>query len=243
MKPMTALTAAVTFCSAACVGASEKFEVKYADDFSPAPMSVSVLGVLHDGLLTEEGARMLGHPIFHALHQHACEIAFDGELGRSNPDLFALLDKQARDDGITDGLLEKVAGYAKGDFILAFQMFGRPPGHSEQTSKRKPVLLAHGGDMSGPSPYPKTIFQTEAATLDVSASFFSVRLHRTIASLTMKYSGGSIADAMSKLADKLAATFPSATCTGWNLPPASHPTEESGVPKARRSGAILYSHR
>jgi hypothetical protein len=238
MKSMTALTAAVTFCSAACAGAGEKFEVKYAADFSPAPMSVSVFGVLHDGLMAEEGARVLGHPIFHALHQHACEIAFDGALGRSNPDLFAFLDKHARDDGITDDLLEKVAGYAKGDFILAFQMFGRPPGHSEQTSERKPVLVAHGGDMSGPSPYPKSNLYKEAGTFDVSASFFSVRLHHTVALLTMEYSGGSVADAMIKLSDKLAATFPSATCAGWNLPPAS-PTEESILPRASRSAAIL----
>lgn len=240
MKSMIALTAAVTFCSAACAGAGEKFEVKYAAGFSPAPMSVSVFGVLHDGLMTEEGARVLGHAIFHALHQHACEIAFDGALGRSNPDLFALLDKQARDDGITDDLLEKVGEYAKGDFILAFQMFGRPPGHSEQTREGKPVLLAHGGgEMGGPSPYPKSNPHKQAGTFDVSASFFSVRLHRTVASLTMEYSGGSIADAMIKLSGKLAATFPSATCTGWNLPPASQPTEESGVPKASRSRAIL----
>ena len=235
--PTLMVAPVLTFCFIACAG--EKFEVKYAADFSPASMSVSVFGVLHDGLMTEDADRVLGRPIFRSLHQDSCEIAFDGRLGRSNPDLFALLDKQARDDGITDDLVEKVASYAKGDFVLAFQMFGRPPGHSGKVRETKPVLLAHGGDMPSPSVYPNSSAHKHAGTFDVSAAFFSVRLHRTVAAVTMEYSGGSIADAMIKFSDKLAATFPAAACAGWNLPRAAVPTDEPGIPKTSGARVIL----
>lgn len=226
IRSMSARSIATILCAAGCAGSGERFEVKYASDFEPAPMSASIFGVLRDGLMREDGAAMLGAAIFRAFQNTACELAYDDKLGRSNPELFGYLDKRARDDGITDDLLEKVAGHAKGDFIVAFQMFGAPPGHGQRTSAPTPVLLAHGGDAHGPSPYPRSSPHKAASAFEVSATLFSLRLHRTVASLRMEYSGGSVADAMNRFADKLAATFSNLTCAGWNLPSGVLPTEE-----------------
>lgn len=222
---------AVLYC-VACAGPREQFDVKYASDFKPVPTSASIFGVLHDGLMREDGAAVLGARIFRAFRRDACEIAYDVTLSRSNPEMFAFLDRQARDNGISDDLLQNVAAHAKGEVIVAFQMFGRPPRRSEETGAAKPVLLAHGGDMGGPSPYPRSTHK-EPDTFELSAAFFSVRLHHTVAVIRMEYSGSSVDDAMTKLSDKLVLTFPEVTCVGWSLP--------SGVPRNEESEVLLKS--
>ena len=229
MRRMQTVALAAMLSSASCAGPREHFDVKYASDFQPVPTSVSIFGVLQDGLMSEDGAVVLGQRIFRAFRRDACEIAYDATLGRSNPEMFAFLDKQARENGITDDLLGNIAAHAKGEVIVAFQVFGRPPGRSAESSDAKPVLLAHGGDMGGPSPYPRSSHK-EPDAFEVSASFFSVRLHRTVAFLRMEYSGGSVDEAMTKLSDKLVVTFPGVTCVGWSLPSASPRTEKAGAP-------------
>jgi hypothetical protein len=56
---------------------------------------------------------------------------------------------------------------------------------------------------------------TDRSIFEVSASLFSVRLHRSVAFVGMTYSGSSTDEALKKFADKLRAEMPGSACSGW----------------------------
>lgn len=223
-----------------CATVEERFELKYAPDFTGSSMTVSVFGVLQDGLMIEDAPALLAPSIFQVFHQETCDIAYGERLARLNPALFSHIDREAKDNGITDQLLEKVASHAGGDFIVAFEMSGRPPGRSERTSSaKKPIMLAHGGDMGGPGVVPRHE-PKPTRTFDVTTLVFSVRAHRIVARVTMAYSGASVADAMAKLSVRLGSEFPGARCAEWKLPAAAPSSDESTPPAANsHSRAVL----
>jgi hypothetical protein len=56
----------------------------------------------------------------------------------------------------------------------------------------------------------------EQSTLEMSASLYSVRQHRSVGLVVMQYDGPSVDDALDLFARKLAMTMPATTCAGWN---------------------------
>ncbi len=63
--------------------------------------------------------------------------------------------------------------------------------------------------------------------LEISASLFSIRLHKQVARLTMSYTGASTEEAIRRFATEVSAMAPGSTCRGWSwpkdLPPAVAP--------------------
>ena len=52
--------------------------------------------------------------------------------------------------------------------------------------------------------------------LDMVASLFSVSQRQSVAEITMRYSGETVDDALTKFAQKLAVVLPGASCSGWD---------------------------
>jgi hypothetical protein len=52
--------------------------------------------------------------------------------------------------------------------------------------------------------------------LDISASLFSVSQARSVAQVSMQYTGTSVDDAITRFRAKLHESLPSIVCAGWN---------------------------
>jgi hypothetical protein len=219
-----------------CAGTADKFEVRYATEFVPGPITVSVLGVFADGLLTPDAWASFAPRISSALQGSPCDSGYSETLHAARPELFSTLDRDARTDGIGDELFAKVAPAALGDHIIAFEMHGTPPGHAagEQIA-RPPVLLAHGGGRSDVGP---RLHISDSHPLEISASLFSVRLHHTVAAVRMEYRGSSRSEAITNFSDKLRSALPGSVCTNWDWSAIRSPADEkaTGRPDAEPPG-------
>ncbi len=54
--------------------------------------------------------------------------------------------------------------------------------------------------------------------LELSASLFSIRLHKQVARLTVSYTGTSTEEAIRRFSTEVAALAPGSTCRGWSWP-------------------------
>jgi hypothetical protein len=200
---------------AACAaGTSERFDVRYAAEFGAGRKTVSVVGVFQDGLMSEEAWTLLGPRLSQALHQSACEVWYGEKLAAAKPEVFAALGKSARDEGITDGLLEGIAPHAEGDHVIVFQMYGRPPRRARRGEADEGILIAHGGGAADSHYLPKRT-PTEADAMEVSATLFSVAARHSVAHVVLEYSGSRVDDAIAKFSQKLTTAIPDAICAGW----------------------------
>lgn len=217
-----ALQGAIALVGASCAGPSDGFHVRYALEHPPAPRTVSVLGILKDGLLSEEAWALVGPKVSAVLRKPACEVGYGDDLRSKNPDLFSEIENVARTNGVSEELVAKAATAAIGEAIIVFEMRGRPPGGVEQAPAPRSLLLAHGGEGAGgviaratgpPSgePYP----------FELAAVVFSARLHRPLVDVGMEYFGATREDPVAELGQKLASVLAGAACVGWNWPRAS----------------------
>lgn len=212
----TALVAIAT--GAACAGDDAQFNVKYAPDYAKGG-TVSVLGIFKDGRMSPETWDQLG-PLL--LTKQKCETAYNVDLVALSPTLSSAIDDYARANGITDALLDQLAPVARGDAIMVITVAGHPPqkiareGGAPRASPQ-PVMRG-GGRGRGRVPYGSSgsTSTTDGSVFEVSASLFSIRLHRSIALVSMTYSGRDVEAALAKFAAKLSASLPEISCVGWN---------------------------
>lgn len=59
--------------------------------------------------------------------------------------------------------------------------------------------------------------ETKRGAYEISALLYSIPLHRSIASVSMSYTGPDIDVALEKFSDKLRTAITNVTCTGWDL--------------------------
>jgi hypothetical protein len=174
----------------------------------------------------------LGPPTSIALGAHACEAAYGSILSGYNQVLLSAIDDYARANGPGDDLLAQLAPAAKGDVIAVITVAGRLPAPSSQNADAgaaRPSSPQAGGRRGGGGGgmggmrggggggrMASAMGTGEQSTLEMSASFYSVRERRSVGLIAMQYDGPSFEDAVTKFASKIAATLPRATCDGWN---------------------------
>jgi hypothetical protein len=212
----------------ACSGDTQ-FTTRTAPEFSQGRHTLSVFGVFKDGRMSSDAWETIG-PRLSAPFGSACAAAYGTPLFTAKPALSSAIDDYARANGVGDELLDQFAPAATGDLILVVTVAGRVgktegPGAPETSaiSGGAPATSRSGaGGTSGfgrgggghfPSGPRRRVDET---SFEMSASLFSVSLHRSVALVAMQYAGSSVDDAVAKLAAKLGATIPGSTCGGWN---------------------------
>jgi hypothetical protein len=225
----TAFAVLVGLTSLSCADEEANFAVRYAPGFASNGNAISVFGVFRDGRMSPEAWDEVGPRFSAALHEHLCEVAIDAALRSSNAALYTAVDDAARDEGITDPLLDKFAPGAMGDSILVIIVAGHVRqakdggGGGSGAATAAPAMRGGGGGRgrrsgSG-SPRPSNggvgHHGSENDVLQISASLFSRLKHESVALVSMSYKGASEAEALAKFSEKLAAAFPGATCRGW----------------------------
>jgi hypothetical protein len=202
-----------------CNDGGGELTAKFASSFAPGPHQVSVLGVYQDGRMSLGSWDDLAPYLVPALHSDHCDVGYDA-LATSGGPLAEAIDRFAREDGPTDELLSRLAPAAEGDLVLVLTFAGKLPTKARDNGAA-PAAAApsgggrrRGGRRGGGAP------SAEAAAdpnrLDISASLFSVPQRRSVALIQMRYSGASIADAMTKFTGKLKESVPDLKCVGWN---------------------------
>jgi hypothetical protein len=192
---------------------------------------VSVLGVYKDGQMSSDAWSALGPVVSPALGARTCEPGYgSAPVGTSDGVLSLAIEDYARANGPTDDLLGQLAPAAKGDLIVVFTFAGRlptptPPDlegagatSAPTTGARGPMVGGGGAGGAGRGIRGMSSRKQPADTnvLDISASLYSVAQARSVALVSMEYSGGSVEDAVKRFAAKLARDVPASTCTGWD---------------------------
>lgn len=202
----------------ACGGCAPdaRFDVKYASGFRTGAGEASVFGVVRDGLISQDAWRELAPHVSRALRGRPCDAGYSDEARATNVEVFLALDDQAHADGVSDATLDMVAPAAQGEFVLLFRVYGRVADAGANATTR-PALIAHGGGAEpAKSDASRPLVAPTAPALRVAASLFSVRLHRSVAHLSMEYTGSSKNEALTVFARKLGSTLPQLVCAGWD---------------------------
>lgn len=233
------LAALVFLCSTGCHGDTD-FDVKQANDFAPSGrISVSVLGVMKDGLMSQETWESLGPKLSPALRSPKCDTRYDSAFVAENKGVASAVEDYTRANGVTEPLLTAFSTSAEGDVMMVLSVSGRAsadtapvsPGGGAQMPGLAPASGRQGGGTgngygggfgNSSSPASPGFGRTSPSTpststsvFEIAATFYSVREKKPVAQLSMKYTGPREEDAISRFAAKLHAYLPNATCVGF----------------------------
>jgi hypothetical protein len=198
----------VWICLAACAGSEAEFHVSTPS--TARDLTVSVLGVFRDGKMMPE-AWDLGAALVAPIGGAGCAILYSNDLVTSHPELAAAIDNHARANGVTEPLLATLAPATASDAIVLIEISGHPPKVLRTETTLRPVT----GQMTKPaSPY-QTHTVTDGSAFDVDVSAYSVREHRIIAELAMRYTGKDTDRALKLFTERLGTTFPGWKCAAW----------------------------
>lgn len=211
-----------------CSGDAQ-FTTRVAPELGQGRHTVSVLGVFKDGRMNDEAWGAIA-PRLSAAFGAACPALYGAQLAKQKPALSEAIDDYARANGVGEELLDQLGPAAGGDLILVVDVAGTVtkskggggPDTSSVSGGRPATAQSGAGPMAGMGaghrsmPPPGVEGGREGDGLELSASLFSVRLHRSVALVALRYTGDSADEAVSQLATKLAATIPGSTCGGWN---------------------------
>ena len=211
-----------------CADPNAQFATRVAADFAPAKHVVSVFGVFKDGRMSPDTWDEVGHSLSTAFSSDSCPTEYGDELLTTNASLSSAIDDYVRANGIGDELLDAIAPAATGDVVVVFSIAGsvsnahaqsqidpdalRPTGPSTMLGGSR----ARSGAAASMNPTARRSSGDEATGLDLSASVFSVPLHRSVAMLQMRYFGKSMGEATRQFAAKLGSTLPGARCGAWD---------------------------
>jgi hypothetical protein len=181
--------------------------------------------------------------------QETCPAAYTKKLASTNPELTSAVDESAKENGVSDELLERFAPLAEGDTIMTISLTGQPSRSAVDAGAgktSKPALARSpsgqgnpGGPNGGPvtgrgmgrggggfgrggmggrgmrptsSEHPKPARDA----WEISATLYSVPLHRSVGEIGMTYSGQDLEAALRAFVGRLGAEMPNVPCRGWN---------------------------
>jgi hypothetical protein len=215
----------------ACAEDNALFEVKTSPELRP--MTVSVLGVFKEGRMSPDAWDDFGLKVSPAFGKGLCPTEYNNKLVTEKPDLADAIDSYARQNGVTDDLIDQLAPAASGDAVVVLTVAGHPPKAprdpgmgpvqppsaptSPQTAGMSGMngMARHGGGGLG-NPAPMRPLAVDRNAYEMSASVFSLKDHKTTALINMGYSGQSADVALTKFVDKLKTQLAGFPCVGWN---------------------------
>jgi len=223
----------VVVLSVACAQTDAQFNVEYAPGFSRSGSSVSVFGLFKDGRMSPESWAELGPKLAASLANGPCEIAYGDDLVKTKPGLSSAADDYTRANGLTDDLLNHFAPAARGDVIMTFSVSGTTKQPVATASSEPPKATSSPPSRRGCGSRGRRRSQAapnerrnagERNALEVTATLFSIALHRSVAVVQMTYSGSDTEEGLRKFSERLAASLPGSRCIGWNW--AAHVDED-----------------
>ena len=221
--------ACVVLAVGSCADPNSQFATRLAPDFAPDKHLVSVFGIFKDGRMSPDTWEEVGGRLSTAFSSGSCRAEYSGDLLAANASLSSAIDDYVRANGIGDELLDAIAPAATGDLVVAFSVAGSVSGAQSQIDydaqhPTAPNAMMRGNSriaganapMNARGPRSPLSPGEEATGLDLSASIFSVPLHRSVAIVQMRYLGQSMGEALQQFAAKLGSTLPGSRCGAWD---------------------------
>lgn len=210
--------AALSLATASCAEGSANFHARYDPGFTPGPTTVSVFGIFHEGRMSHEAWEKIGPRLSAALGQKACETGYGDRLSASLPALSTTVDDSVRDEGVTEELLQRLATSAEGEMILVVTLNAHTTISRgvEAGSARNASMPGSGGRTPGVrGPTAPTGRGAGLSEIGISGTLFSVRLHRSVARLSLAYGGSDLDAAIGKFVSRVSTMVPGSRCAGW----------------------------
>jgi hypothetical protein len=216
------------------------------------PESVSVFGIFRNGRMSPEAWEDFGKVLSMPFSEGICKAAYDVVLTDTYPELAAAIDDYAKENGVSDELLEKFAPFAKGDTIVLIAIDGQLPKPAAASADKpaKPVQtpsssgqgnpggsgsdpamgpgagrgmgrggggmgrggMGRGRSQSAPAQHAKP----DKGSWELTAYFYSVRLHQSTRQVELKQQGQDIDGDLKLFAAKLGTELPGVPCRGWD---------------------------
>ena len=211
-----------------------RITAEYAPTFSARSTTVSVFGAYRDGRMNEGAWEQIGPSLSKPLQSSMCAAGYGDELRTKQPDLARAIDHDAREEGLSEELFDKLAPFAQGELVMAVTLYKYvPPAIANRgtAASTSPMQMGTGGSqrrgmggmgggpggagMGGGRPPPQN---EEEKVFEVSVALFSVKEHHVVARVDLRYSGDDVDRALSEYEAKLAAVLPQSRCVGWSLP-------------------------
>lgn len=173
---------------------------------------ISTLGVFKDGRLDPRAWQEIGPRLSTVFGAKVCELGFSERLQSEAPELFAKVDADSKDNGVTDETLRQFSERASGNLIMAMTVAGRAVERHGPRSLAGPSVTRGGrhGMRSSQSAQP-----ADDNALEISVSLLSVERHEIVATLGMRYTGASVEEAFKVFGARLQAMLPNASCAAW----------------------------
>jgi hypothetical protein len=219
-----ALALGIVLALASSCGEDTQLIVNYAPQFAAlTPHTISVFGVFKDGRMDTEAWYGVAPRVSSLLGRISCNTPFDTDLVGQHAALTSAVDEYTRNYGVTDPLLNEFAASANGELILVLYIAGRPPSLIRKgPATEAPLPMSRGSGFRADPDSP-----VGSRPVEVSASLYSVPLHRSVASIAERYAGKNVDQAIARFEDKLKEALPIATCEGWDFD--THPVDDSKV--------------
>jgi hypothetical protein len=216
--------------AAACTSSDTQVAITYAPGFAPGAAQVSILGVYHEGRLAESMWDEMAPEISRAFGSTSCEAAYGKRMRAEAPETMTVVEREAKDHGVTEALMEPMTAHAQGALVLVLDVWGtagtrKPNAQGAAAMNGQAAPPAYGGNTPGvgfrpgggsrlpPSP----ANDKTPGSLEIVASFYSVAQHEFVAAQKLRYEGDDPKGAVRTFANELAKTLPGATCTGWKF--------------------------
>jgi hypothetical protein len=226
MHKHIAALAVLAIVPCACIPEAN-FNTRFAPGFTPARHAVSVFGVYKDGQMSEGAWDSLAPRISPALGSAKCSAGYvDGSSAGNDQTLWSAVDEYTRSNGPTDDLLTELAPAAQGDLVLVLTVAGRVPQEEKRAPEepqKQPGMMGaqgRGGSLSGmhaatPTFHDRVGPAGSQDALELAALLYSVKEKKSVAQMSLVYTGHSLDDAMAKFTARLRETLPAASCSGW----------------------------
>jgi hypothetical protein len=210
-------------------GAGSDFHVQFAPGFAPASHTVSVFGVYKDGQMSAEAWDALSPRMAYWLGAGACRAGYvDGASGKSDAPLWSAVDDYSRSNGPTDDLLAEISPAAQGDLVMVVTVAGKVPAQEKSNPSQDAPTPSTSGAAAGPmggmggrggaslgNRHDKMMPAGSKDALDLAALLYSTSARKSVAEVSLEYTGHKLDDAISEFAAKLREALPGATCSGW----------------------------
>jgi hypothetical protein len=227
MRRLLVLLVATLF---AC-GGDIDYDAKYAPSFHRQGASVAILGVYKDGRMDAPAWTALGPKLARAFGGGPCDAVYGESLLTADGDLANAIDDVAREAGPTDDLLTRLAPAAEGDAdtIAVLTITGAPAKPAPSGTSRPSPGGGAGGAGAGGAPmslrrgrYGGSPARTSGGHSDrapdpfeMSLSLFSIREHRSVALVSMRYTGKDEDAAVAGFVERVRTELPNARCKAW----------------------------
>lgn len=193
-------------------------QARYAPGFTPGRASVAVLGVFQAGRLNREAWGPISAKLSPALGKPGCEAAFGEKMKQADVELYAQLDQDVAENGVSDEIVARLADKTDAELIVTVSVHGRVERAKSPSIGEDPSMAGHRAGAGGGRRAPRNPRGAwEKTGMELSASLYSVKEKQSVGRISVLYQGHSVEEAIAAFAAKVGSELPGSTCNGWRF--------------------------